>query len=307
MAHRPGGLITTGNWKNRRGIWRLDQAIEASKETWWQPTSAGQIVFDTPGTFQWTCPEDVFFVSVVCVGGGGGGGGYSTWNNSAGAGGGLGWKNNIPVVPGQLYTVVVGAGGTVNAITRSGNSYFISEATVAGFGGGTPSAGFVGLGPNPNGWGGGFVGDGGGCGGTTGTSGSSFGGGGAGGYSGNGGSNNGGSGQGGGGGAGSYTSSTWGEGAGGGVGLLGQGANGAGGSNGAGGRGGSGGQDGRGGEGNGGNGNTQQIHGGDYGGGGGGSGTSGGGGNGGKGAVRIIWSGVTEIVRAFPSTNTGNL
>eukprot|EP00047_Mylnosiga_fluctuans_P024645 m.166012 g.166012 ORF g.166012 m.166012 type:complete len:97 (-) comp9897_c1_seq16:77-367(-) len=34
------------------------------------------------------------------------GGGYG------GGGGGLGWKNNIPVVPGQSYTVVVGAGGS---------------------------------------------------------------------------------------------------------------------------------------------------------------------------------------------------
>jgi len=40
--------------------------------------------------------------------GGGGGGTY----NIQGGGGGLGWKNNITVVPGQSYTVVVGAGGT---------------------------------------------------------------------------------------------------------------------------------------------------------------------------------------------------
>lgn len=39
--------------------------------------------------------------------GGGGGGTYSI----QGGGGGLGWKNNITVVPGQSYTVVVGAGG----------------------------------------------------------------------------------------------------------------------------------------------------------------------------------------------------
>jgi hypothetical protein len=29
----------------------------------------------------------------------------------SGGGGGLGWKNNITVVPGQEYTVVVGRGG----------------------------------------------------------------------------------------------------------------------------------------------------------------------------------------------------
>jgi len=44
--------------------------------------------------------------------------------------------------------------------------------------------------------------------------------------------------------------------------------------------------------------------GGTYGGGGGGGGA---GGVGGGGAVRIIWAGTTEITRAFPSTNTGDL
>lgn len=45
------------------------------------------------------------------VGGAYGGGGAGTYTISGG-GGGLGWKNNITVVPGQSYTVVVGAGGT---------------------------------------------------------------------------------------------------------------------------------------------------------------------------------------------------
>lgn len=42
--------------------------------------------------------------------GGGGGGGYAL--GYPGAGGGLGYKNNITVVPGNTYTVVVGAGGS---------------------------------------------------------------------------------------------------------------------------------------------------------------------------------------------------
>jgi hypothetical protein len=42
--------------------------------------------------------------------GGGGGGGYAL--GYGGCGGGLGYKNNITVVPGTSYTVVVGAGGT---------------------------------------------------------------------------------------------------------------------------------------------------------------------------------------------------
>jgi hypothetical protein len=54
--------------------------------------------------------------------------------------GGLGWKNNIPVVPGTNYTVFVGIGGTSAAYgssngTAGQQSYFIDNTTVAGFGG----------------------------------------------------------------------------------------------------------------------------------------------------------------------------
>jgi hypothetical protein len=44
----------------------------------------------------------------------GGGGAASPLNSyfpSGGGGGGLGWRNNISVSPGTIYTVVVGAGG----------------------------------------------------------------------------------------------------------------------------------------------------------------------------------------------------
>jgi hypothetical protein len=57
-------------------------------------TPIGQQAYTTPGTYSWTCPDGVFFVSVVCVGGGAGGGGYSSGNSGGGA---LGYKNNISV------------------------------------------------------------------------------------------------------------------------------------------------------------------------------------------------------------------
>ena len=72
------------------------------------PPPSGSQIFDTFGTYSWTAPEGVTSVCVVCVGAGGGYGGTS------GGGGGLGWKNNIPVVPGQSYTVVVGREGRTN-------------------------------------------------------------------------------------------------------------------------------------------------------------------------------------------------
>lgn len=278
-----------------------------------------QAEFLTPGTYNWTAPAGVTSVSAVCIGGGGGGG--NAWANTAGSGGGLGWKNNIPVSPGTTYTVVVGGGGLRNSLSAGGNSYFISLSTVAGYGGGNASSNQDTNGPNKNGYGGGWFGDGGGAGGnaTNWT-----GGGGAGGYTGNGG-NSGADGSGGGGGGGLTYSSTYGVGSGGGTGVYGQGDNGLTGRsrngtlwsgsavNGFGGSGGStatginGVTTGTGGL----QGQTasygqpyvNSITGGFPGGGGGGPGTSYGGGNGGGGAVRIMWGGD----RVFPASNTADI
>ena len=249
---------------------------------------AGGRLFTSSTT--WTAPADVTLVHAVCVGAGAENG------SQASGGGGLGWKNDIVVVPGQSYTVVVGQGG---GNKNNEHSYFISQSTVMGRGG--------------NGYSGGtYVGDGGGNGGAGEGSGTyaECGGGGAGGYTGNGGdgksgtTGQAGNGQGGGGGgsmanSGGYTCG------GGGVGVYGQGANGVGGLAGihpnqhptttSAGTGGSGGE------------NALSTYGhadaGDYGGGGGGGGSGAGGGDSGTGAVRIIWGGGSGV-RAFPSTNT---
>lgn len=271
----------------------------------------GQQAYTTPGTYTWVAPADVYSVSVVAVGGGGAG--YDGWANSAGSGGGLGWKNNIKVSPGSSYTVVVGSGGLSypNTISntsgmKGGNSYFKTIDTVAGYGGGNNSGNVSTSGPNANSFGGGYVGTGGGAGGNA--SGHA-GGGGAGGYTGRGGNQqetwnssiiNGGYG-------GAYYSSTYGSGAGGGVGLSGitgypsagnafynpfSGYNNSSG-NGSGGSGAHGGSNGYYGENpfSGSGQSSDNIQGGNYGGGGGGPGTSwpSASGNGGSGGVRIIW------------------
>ena len=239
---------------------------------------ASQIAYTTPGSYNWVCPAGVTSVSVVCVGGGGGGWNGQNLNSRGGGAGGLGYKNNITVVPGNNYTVVVGGGASSGGI--GGDSYFINSSTVAGIGGQGDAVG------NPSRTsGGGYVGDGGGNGGNGGPSISYGGGGGAGGYTGNGG--NGGSpgatGSGGGGGGADDAASNPSTGYGGGVGILGQGANGVGGSVGGGGSGGETGY--------------PQV-GGLYGG-----GSYGAAGSGGSGAVRIIWPGT---VRQFPSTGTAD-
>ena len=247
----------------------------------------GQAAFTTPGTFSWTAPAGVTSICVVCVGGG-----------AYGGAGGLGWKNNITVIPGNSYSVVVGNRSSATGLNAQ-PSYFINEATVKGGGGAWNSTGGT------------FTGDGGGNGGSSGY----FAGGGAGGYAGNGGqgatssNTNGSAGNGGAGGGGAMRDfasiALWGGG-GGGVGILGQAASGAGGilsvNTANGGGGGSSGANGTAGttETSGGNGGL-------YGGAGGGAydgstdtayyqfGSA--------GAVRIIWG----AGRAFPSTNTGNV
>lgn len=282
----------------------LSSGLLASK-----PSDSEQ-VYTTPGIYTWIAPPKVRRVSVVAIGGGASPR-VQAGSIVGGGGGGLAWRNDIEVTPGQSYTVIVGSGGKSSGTStllipgeNGTNSSFNSNLTLTEAYGGS-------LG----GIGGTYFGDGGGNGGSGGT-----GGGGAGGYSGNGGNggllqSNGSDGVGGAGGGGGgawasvYLSTQQQPGAsssGGGVGLLGQSNNGVGGISATGptslesatpGGGGSGGNDG-------------DSNGGLYGGG----GRSGfirsgsptifiSGGAGSNGAVRIIWPGNT---RAFPSINTGN-
>jgi hypothetical protein len=292
-------------------------------------TTAGETEYTTPGTYQWTAPAGVTSVCVVAVGGGGGGNrsvvvrpGDDDEYYWSGGGGALAYKNNITVIPGQAYEVIVGAAGTFsvygqfNTATAGGDSSFGSGqmGQVVKAGGGKTSTNNA---PYSLGALGGQVlaGDGGGAGGRGGNYGGNYGGGvnpgagGAGGYSGAGGaggdgqaassglapSGAAGSGGGGGGGAaaGRILSPDTGAygGSGGGVGIYGEGSSGGGGYNSnyntLGGVGGSGGN----------NGVYAQGPGGEYGGG--GSFDA----NGGKGAVRIIWG----TGRAFPSTNVAKI
>lgn len=246
------------------------------------PPIQGQAEFTTPGTTSWTAPAGVTSVCVVCVGGG------------AGSGGALAYRNNITVVPGNSYTVVVGAGGVASGAggssgTDGGDSSFSdgTNTTIAGGGKGQALAGGA-----PSG-----TYDGGGSGGDNNawsTFGGTYNGAGAGGYSGDGGNAlvGGSTSQAGSGGGGS--SGAWAYWGGGGVGLQGEGTSGA--SSSGNGFGGSGGGDGTG-EGIQ---NANSVTGGLYGG---GFSSRWNGNQGGGGAVRIIWG----DGRAFPSTNTADV
>jgi hypothetical protein len=124
------------------------------------------VLYTTPGTYTWTVPPCVNQVTVEVWGGGGGGG--AVWSRfdptqnsqtsdeactAAGGGGGGGFASRTySVTPGQVYTIVVGAGGAGGVINNSlstnraqngssgGNSTFSGPAT-SGFGTLTGSGG----------------------------------------------------------------------------------------------------------------------------------------------------------------------
>lgn len=179
----------------------------------------GEAEYTVAGTYQWTAPPGVTSVSVVAVGAGGPGAASTVSEVAGGGGGALAWRNNIAVVPGQSYTVVVGAATTSAA---GGHSLFIDSTVVRANGGGRGTGGVQGAGGT-------FVGQGGGNGG--GGVNQSGSGGGAGGYQGNGGTaGQPGTGGAGGGGAPASVnpySAVSGNANGGGVGIYGQGNNGA--------------------------------------------------------------------------------
>jgi hypothetical protein len=93
-------------------------------------------------TYSFTAPAGITSVCAVAVGGGGSGA-VAGAGASAGAGGGLGWYNNIPVISGNSYTLVVGGGGAsvsssspAIAGISGADSYFIDTTIVKGGGGG---------------------------------------------------------------------------------------------------------------------------------------------------------------------------
>lgn len=82
----------------------------------------GQVQWIVPGTYQWTCPADVESVCCLLIAAGGNGG-FLGVTPYGGYGGGCRWMNDIPVVPGQVYTIVVGnAGSQANAGARQSNT-----------------------------------------------------------------------------------------------------------------------------------------------------------------------------------------
>lgn len=123
----------------------------------------GQDIYTTPGTYSWVCPVGVTSVSVLVIGAGSGGEGNA---GIGGGGGGLAYKNNITVVPGNSYSLVVGRGGLYNENIGQPNGAFGTGSsfnnTVSAGGGTGGWSVYNGSGyDSTNGTGGSFSGDGG--------------------------------------------------------------------------------------------------------------------------------------------------
>ena len=198
-----------------------------------QKTVIGQQAYTAAGTYSWTCPAGVTKISVVCVAQGADRGLYfssPSYYKAGGGGGALAYTNNITVVPGNSYTVVVGEQDSAGV--SGTNTTFNGTSCGAGFGK-CPTTGTGGAG-------GAVINGTGGSGGAGGSDvvGSALGrtiagGGGGGGYSGAGGrgvdtdGGNGTNGSGGGGGGGGYTLTSASLGIAGGTGINGSGGNGS--------------------------------------------------------------------------------
>lgn len=82
--------------------------------------------FLTPGEYEWTCPNGVTSALFECYGAGGTGAGSLT-NNAlrAGAAGAQYANKQIATVPGNVYTIVVGAAiaGTIGNVANGNDSY----------------------------------------------------------------------------------------------------------------------------------------------------------------------------------------
>ena len=102
-------------------------------------TPEGEMIWDTPGSYKWTCPPGVKQVTLCAIGGGGSGsnsgaGGYrgSIYNGSA-----------VGTTPRREYTMTVGAGGAsvpaslpLRVGNRGANSIALDVVTMTGGAGG---------------------------------------------------------------------------------------------------------------------------------------------------------------------------
>ena len=95
-------------------------------------TGSSAATFATNGVYQWTCPTGITTARVRCWGAAAGGSGCNpgSRSNQGGPGAGAGEyaeEPSYPVIPGQVYTVVVGNGGQGGAAGFTGTDGTITQ------------------------------------------------------------------------------------------------------------------------------------------------------------------------------------
>lgn len=120
----------------------IASAADASPRAACEPSTSisggyAVLTFTEIGACDWTAPDGVTKAEILIVAGGGGGGAIS---GGGGGGGGViareGSANAITIVPGQSYSVVVGAGGTAASVSLGGNGGNSSAFGLTALGGG---------------------------------------------------------------------------------------------------------------------------------------------------------------------------
>jgi hypothetical protein len=138
--------MTIRNWRKQK---MKTDYCNCNKQLAYVPSTPTVTSFTNVGIDSWIAPAYVNSVEYLVVGGGGGGGGAFDTGSAGGGGGGLVLSGTLTVVPGNTYSITVGAGGArgigvgdENTPTRSetnggdgGTSKFATKIALGGGGG----------------------------------------------------------------------------------------------------------------------------------------------------------------------------
>ena len=155
------------------GVWVSPTAIYVNVSGNWTqcyPAESGSYIYNTPGTYNSVVPSGITSVTISVYGAGGGGG--SGWfcgnaiNGGSGGSGGYLQNQTVTVTPGEVVSVVVGAGGAggvypgfcggsnigvAGGSSSASGTYGSVSATGGGEGGGANSGSYPGAAGSPSG------------------------------------------------------------------------------------------------------------------------------------------------------------
>lgn len=100
------------------------------------PSIFTRTIFTTVGSDTWTVPPSVNSIEYLVVGGGGGGGGAGGTGSGGGGGGGSVKTGTLSVIPGDIISYTVGAGGTAGVTVNGGDGADSIFGTITARGGG---------------------------------------------------------------------------------------------------------------------------------------------------------------------------